>query len=273
MDKVNKKSHVFIKILIILIIIIVLIILYGRYINTKGLKVKETPIYNETLPSAYNGLKIAHFSDVHYGRTTNEEDLEKVINAINEYKPDIIIFTGDLFDSNKISEKEQESVTKALESLEANLFKLAVIGDYDTKYLETYKEILNDSEFILLDNENKLIYHNSNEPLNFIGITEVDEKTSDLYTDNFNITLMHKPDNITKLEHSTLVFAGHSLGGQVVIPFIGGIIKQDGANTYLDEHYTVNDKELYISNGIGTQKYSFRLFNKPSITLYRLYSK
>ena len=87
------------------------------------------------------------------------------------------------------------------------------------------------------------------------------------------ITLIHKPDEIKNLDNTNLVFAGHSLGGQIKLPFIGGLKKIDGASTYLDSYYQVNNKQLYISNGIGTQDISFRFYNTPSITLYRLYNK
>jgi len=46
----------------------------------------------------------------------------------------------------------------------------------------------------------------------------------------------------------------------------------DGAKTYIESYYEVNNQKLYISNGIGTQDISFRFLNKPSITLYRLYN-
>jgi len=77
---------------------------------------------------------------------------------------------------------------------------------------------------------------------------------------------------ISVFKKSNIVFAGHSLGGQIKIPFIGGIKKMDGAKTYIESYYEVNNQKLYISNGIGTQDISFRFLNKPSITLYRLYN-
>lgn len=266
------KTRLWIKILLIIIILLLALFLYSRFWNTKGLKVKEIAIYDKNLNSNYNGLKIAHFSDIHYGRTTHEKDLNQVVENLNELNPDIIIFTGDLFDSKNINGKDKETVTKALNKLEARLFKFAVIGDYDELYLDTYKEILEKSNFILLDNEAKLVYDNNDIPINFIGITN-EQETDDLYSEYFNITLMHKPDMIKNLQKTNIAFAGHSLGGQLVIPFIGGIVKQDGAKTYIHSYYKIDNRQLYISNGVGTQNFSFRLFNKPSISLYRLYQK
>lgn len=270
--KVKVRPRKGIKILFFLIILFVLLFLYARYINTSGLVVKEIAVVDEAMDASYNGFKIVHFSDIHYGRTTFEEDLDHIVEEINKLKPDVIIFTGDLFDHKSISEEDAKLVSSYLEKLEARLFKFAVIGDYDKKYLEDYQSILNRSNFILLDNTSKLVYDNSTTPIRFVGLTNTNDVGS-LYENNyFTITLVHEPDSIRDIDQSNLVFAGHSLGGQIKIPFVGGIIKRDGARTYINDYYKVNHEQLYISNGIGTQDFSFRLFNKPSITLYRLYN-
>jgi len=270
MKKEQKKGKA-IKILFCLIIILFAIYLYGRYLNTNSLKVHEMAITNELLPIEYNGLKIAHFTDLHYGRTTNEENLKKIIKELNKLKADIIIFTGDLFDSKDINEKDKKLITKHLKEINAKLFKFAVIGNYHQKYLNTYTSILEESEFILLNNNNKLVYYQSKNPINFIGLTNTNN-INELYNNNyFNITIMHEPDLIKNISNTQIAFAGHSLGGQIRIPFIGGIKKIDGATTYYDNYYKINNTKLYISNGIGTQDISFRIFNSPSITLYRLY--
>lgn len=270
--KVKVKPRRAVKVIMFLIIFIVLFGLWARYINTVGLVVQEIAIIDEDLNDSYNGFKIVQFSDIHYGRTTSEDDLSNVIESINELNPDIIVFTGDLFDEADITDSDVELMVKYLEKLEARLFKLAIIGDYDEKYLDSYKLILEESDFILLDNSAKLVYDNSSEPLNFVGLTDTTDIAELYENDYFTITLVHEPDSIKDISGSNIVLAGHSLGGQLKIPFLGGIIKQDGASTYINDYYLVNDQKLYISNGIGTQNFSFRTFNKPSITLYRLYN-
>lgn len=269
----KESKHIGIKILFSLIIIIVCFYLYGRFINPSSLKVNEIAIIDNKLNSDYNGLKIVQFSDLHYGRTTNEDTLKKLVKEINELKPDIIIFTGDLFDNKNISNKNEEIVTKYLNQIEASIFKFACLGDYDLKNENTIKGILEKSDFIILDNESQLVYYESTTPINFIGLTN-EEKINELYDNEyFNITIMHEPDLVKKLENTSIAFAGHSLGGQFRIPFIGGLRKKDGAKTYIESYHQVNNIKLYISNGLGTEDISLRFFNTPSITLYRLYSK
>lgn len=267
--KVRPKT---ITILLFLFILIFLFTLWARYVNTTGLVVKEVAIIADELDDSYNGLKIVQFSDIHYGRTTFEDDVSSLIEAINEIKPDIIVFTGDLFDSSSVSEDEIDMMISYLSQLEARLFKFAIIGDYDTEYLDNYQTILEDSNFILLDNEAKLVYDGSTSPINFVGLTDTEDNEELYNNEYFTITLVHEPDSIKNISGSNIVLAGHSLGGQIRIPFIGGIIKKDGATTYIEDYYEVDGQKLYISSGIGTERFSFRTFNKPSITLYRLYN-
>lgn len=270
--QVKVKPRIGVKILFIFILICFLLFIYARYINTSGFVTHEVAVIDEALPQDYNGFKVVHFSDLHYGRTTFEEDLKKIVEEINYLSPDVIVFTGDLFDSDSIRDEDIEIVTKYLKQLEARLYKFAVIGDYDQKYLETYQSFLEESDFILLDNESYLLYDNSTEPINIVGLTNTNDILSLYDTDAFTITLVHEPDLIKDIHNSNVVLAGHSLGGQIKIPFVGGIIKQDGASNYIDDYYEVENQQLYISNGIGTQKFSFRMFNKPSINFYRFYN-
>ena len=268
--KIVVKPRRGIKIICFIIIFLVIVFVYGMYIHPKGFVTKEIAIKDESLSASYNGFKIVQFSDIHYGRSTNEETLKKLVDEINLIRPDVLVFTGDLFDDKKLSDKELKLIKKYFSLMEARLFKFAVIGDYDKKYLDEYKSLLEESNFILLDNEEKLVYDNSSEAILFVGLTNTTNIDS-LYKDYFTITLVHKPDSILDIKDSNIVLAGHSLGGQIRIPFIGGIIKRDGAKTYIDTYYDVSGKKLYISNGVGTQDIKMRLFNKPSITLYRLY--
>jgi predicted MPP superfamily phosphohydrolase len=86
---------------------------------------------------------------------------------------------------------------------------------------------------------------------------------------------MHTPDTIIKVEkyNFDLVLAGHSHNGQVRLPYIGAIITPLGSKKYHEDHYKVNDSQLFISGGLGISTISFRFFNKPSFNLYRLVEK
>ena len=57
------------------------------------------------------------------------------------------------------------------------------------------------------------------------------------------------------------------------MPFLGATLKKEGATKYTDNIYHKENTDMYVSFGIGIEKSGLRLFNKPSINIYRIYSK
>lgn len=287
MKNIIKKIFLFILTIFILIIAI---ILYANYIGTRGLKVKEYKITNSKLPDNFHGLKIIHFSDLHYGYRVSSKDLKNITNKINELKPDLIIFTGDLFDKNiKINEKELNEITNAFSNMKATIGKYAISGneEYNNKEYET---VLTNSNFINLNDTFDYIYNLDQTPIFISGISsnlgnkkninskiqtsqdEIVKYETQNQNDLYSILIMHEPDYIDdiSLENTDLILAGHSLGGKINIPIIRNFFLEEGALKYSGEYYKINNTDLYISTGIGTDEFTYRLFNKPSINFYRL---
>lgn len=271
-----------VKFFIGLICLIILVILYSRYIGTSGIKTIEKSIKVSNLSDDFYGIKIVHITDIHYGRTTFEKDLKDLVKKINLTKPDIVVFTGDLFTNIKIDSKEYDKISSILNEIEASIGKYSIIGDND---LDIYTTIMSNAGFKDISNTYELIYTKSSNYIMLSGIssnikdkTDILEKmksSNDFLINNkpnYSILLMHEADYIDKIDYSkyNLVLAGHSLNGQVRLPIIGGIIKQEGARKYLDSEYELKNTKLIISNGIGTYNYSYRLFNRPSFNLYRI---
>lgn len=257
----------------ILILLLVLVFLYAKYVEPTSLEINEYLITNSSIPSGFNGFKIAHFSDILYKNSEDYIIFENVIQKIKQTNSDIIVFTGDLL-KKKINKDEQEKLATVLSELQPNLYKYAILGDYDS---DQTKEILEASNFIILDNSSTYLFNKDNEPLLIAGgenITEEPNVIDENITYNYKIALTHKPDNYDNLKNNyDLVLAGHSLGGEIRLPFYGATIKKIGAKKYTDKMYNYENSYLYISSGIGTEKTGLRFLNKPSINIYRLYNK
>jgi uncharacterized protein len=282
MAKEKKKKHYFAKFAIFVLFIISAIILYGRFEGIKGLEVREYSVINSKIPTSFNGLKIVQFSDFHYNKLADKDILVNVIKKINELKPDIVVFTGDLIDYNyKLKDDEKNDIIKILSKLNPLIATYAVKGNEDQN--DSYISILSGAKIKLLNNTNELVYYKGNNPIMFVGLDSYLEGNIDItnafnYDQNSNyytILLAHEPDVFTKIKDKKidLMLAGHSHNGQVRLPFIGAIYKPVGAKTYYDPLYKINDTYLYISGGIGTSIYPIRICDKPSINFYRLYTK
>lgn len=264
------------KVIIIGILLLLSIFLYGKYIEVNNLKVNYYEIKGD-VPNSFTDLKIVHFSDILYKHDDKNQDklLNKLVEKINEEKADIIIFSGDLLKNNtSYNDTDYENLKKYLSSMQASLFKFAVLGDNDESYLDKCKDLLYESEFKLLDNENMLLFYKDNTPINVIGLTNTKDIDNLFKPDtevSYNLVITHQPDKINNLNNQDVdvMLSGHSLGGIIHLPYFGGLIKKEGATNYVNDYYKVNDTDLYVSNGVGYNNFNFRLLNRPSINVYK----
>ena len=266
------RIRLWVKIVLFLIIFLLLIFIYGRFIDTKGFKVNEYTI-KANIPDSFNGLKIVHISDINYLHTTNKNNLEKIVDRINLINPDIVVFTGDLFNKDiNYTDEDITNITNILTSIRSNLGKFAVYGEED-KLFDEVDEILSDSDFTILDNSYEYVYNKTNEPIVIAGIN--DDKDIDYVKSTYSILLLHKPDYVDDIDYSNydLILSGHSIGGYVNIPFIKKIFLEKGSTNYFNDYYKLDNTKLYISSGIGTKNIRFRMFNMPSINFYRINKK
>ena len=265
----------------------ILFCLYISYIEPNIIKVNEQAIVDTELPTEFNGFKIVHFSDIHYGNSINDKGIDMIAKKINELNPDIVVYTGDLLDDTiNISETNIKNIKKSLGKINASIKKYAVIGDSDYVNKDVYLNIMNESGFEVLENENDFIYYKGNTPLMFIGTSSILEGENNvdnaILTDNndieyYKIWLNHEPaifDTIVdKNLRPNLLLTGHTLGGLIDIPFYGYLLEQDGISKYKMDYYHKKKISMYISNGLGTYKYKVRFMNVPSINFYRLYNE
>ena len=260
-EKRQKKAKIIIKITSIILVSIFSILCFSMFIGAKYLVVKEVKITNDKLPNSFHGLKIVQFSDLLYP-SFNEKDLDNLKNKINELKPDIIVFTGNIKRIDyELTKNDISILSKFFNSLESSMNKYAVYGTNDKNFLD----ILENS-FIILDNKESIIYNKEIENIKIIGFNSNNVDTSKISDgSNYNICLINNPDNINKIKAvCDLTLAGNTLGGEIKIPFYKGLLTN---NKYYKEYY--KEYNMYISNGIGNN-YKVRLFNQPSISLYRL---
>ena len=273
----KKNKSIFRKIFFILVLIIIITIIYARYIGTTGLIIKEYSIKNSNITKSYDGFKIAHFSDFHYGRTTGINELKILVNEINSIKPDIVVFTGDFVDKDiKISDQELSKIIDELKKINSSYGNYYVNGNHDLKYDKFY-EMFDTANFINLNDNYDVIYSKTNDAIllsglstneNFEFLNKAFENSNYIY----KINIMQYPDYFDDIKkyNFNLVLAGHSHNGQINIPFYGAIVTPEHSKNYYKPYYKVDNTDFYISSGIGTSLYNFRLFNRPSFNLYRL---
>lgn len=272
-----KKIKLWHKIGIFLLFTFVFLSIYTRFLEPKWITIKETPIIDNNLPSSFDGLKIIQFSDILYGSSINQKNIATIISKINSVNPDIVLFTGDLFnDSIALTNQEYEYLRENLQNITAKQKKYAILGDNDIARKQEFLKIMQEANFTVLDNAFDLLFFEGNDPLLFVGTT-YESEWSDVPINpedenKYTIWLNHIPINLEENSQANVIFSGHTLNGLIKFPFNHYLLQQNNQNIFLENNFLEQgNTKMYISSGLGTLKYNVRFLNRPTINFYRVY--
>ncbi len=268
----------------ILLLFIILIVCYSRYIEPERLVVKEITVETEM---DIEKCRIVFFTDTHFGALYDEKHIERIVEMINEWDADIVIFGGDLLD-NYARDKEildMEYLQEELSGIEAKVGKYAVFGnhDYGGGAIRIYEDFMNNCGFHVLNDEIVFLEEFNIEIIGFddylLGQTEAD--FYHIQSEYFHLIAMHEPITSKFIESTgeNFILSGHTHGGQVSVPFFTKKLLPNGSDQFVKGFYSMNGTEtdtatqVYVSSGIGLTKYPFRFFNIPEIIEINLIRK
>lgn len=277
--KIIKRIFQFI---VILILIFALLAGYAFYIEPDRMVVRQFSLEGRDKNLTHK-LRIVQLSDIQVSRNYTPEKLDDLVTKVNKLSPDFIVFTGDLFDNfANYGAGQQQEVGSLLGKLKSTYGKYAIWGnrDYGGGAQRHYENVMGAGGFTILTNESTVI-NVENEKKIFIGgvddallgtpdvdvITKAMEETYD-----YRLILLHEPDLSDKLSDSMadLILAGHSHGGQVLLPF-NLSMKTAMAEKYVKGFYTINEEsnmQLYVNTGIGTSHLPVRFLVPPQIAVF-----
>ena len=276
----TNKIRFFIKFIVIVLVFIVFCLWQNNDIVSTNITYKSSKI-----PASFDGYTIVQISDLHNKLFGNRQAL--LLKKIEKAKPDIIVITGDLIDSNHTDINIAMELVKGAVKMAPVYY---VSGNHEA-WSGVYSELklrLIDAGVILLDDKKLLIKENGTY-IDLIGLSDpsftsggnlVGERLEDLVESDeqsFKILLSHRPEllEIYASNNIDLVFAGHAHGGQFRIPFIGGLIapNQGFFPKYTSGTYTMNHTTLVVSRGLGNSVIPIRIFNRPEIIIATLKSE
>ncbi|WP_409346368.1 metallophosphoesterase [Paenibacillus sp. MBLB4367] len=259
---------------------------YSRYLEPSWLEVKQVALTLPRLPAAFDGLRIVQFSDVHLGYHFDPVKLDNLVTRINALAPDLVCFTGDLFDFAVGGDGPR--TIQALSRIEAKLGKWAVLGNHDYYAgFRNVQKLLIQGGFHVMMNESAPVEKDGSK-LWMAGVTDMNEGKPDLDSallkaktkpgkEDFVLLLSHAPDFADKaLGYSVdLQLSGHSHGGQVRLPFFGAVRTPPNGHKYVAGHYILGDGKLqvYTNRGIGVTIYPARFLCRPELTVMTLARK
>ena len=264
----------------VIALLLVAFFAYALWANT-SLDVTQITVTESKLPKAFDGFRIVQISDLHNAEFG--KDNEKLISRISELKPDIIVLTGDFYDSRKGGYDVPLNVAKNAVSVAPTYFVSGnheAIADDCRAFLEELKNV----GVTVLTNEAVTI-EKDGEKINIAGISDptmqksvsgspADKTKSALdkigiIDSGYTVLLAHRPEHIDIYSDYgyDLVFSGHAHGGQFRLPFIGGLYAphQGIFPKYTQGLHTIGETNLIVSRGLGNSSFPFRINNKPVV--------
>lgn len=250
----KRKVKIVCTILAFIIAVVCAALVYARFVEPRRLVTKEQDYKSDTLEFGENNdcLRLAIFADTHFSDYYTVKDFKKAADAINNAKPDMILFLGDLVDNLSEYKGDTGEISELLAALKASYGKYAVYGnhDYGGDMQFEYEKIMEDGGFKTLVNESvsvddsNIVIHGIDDML--IGYGDVTSAKS-LDDDDYNIVLCHEPDVADKMinYNINLMLSGHTHGRQINLRIFDRLVLPTYGKKYVKGAFSlVYDKEL-----------------------------
>lgn len=233
--------------------------------SVRRVELVEPTVTLPELPDALDGLRIAHFSDLHAGELFEPHRLGPVVDRVAELAPDLIAVTGDLID---LHVETLVPVLAALRRLHAPLGVYLVPGNHD--YLEDRSRFI---AAVRAEAPGLSLLVNERRRLNVAGCTieiagvDFPESIDDLAgcvreacsaePCDFRLLLSHHPDafDAGRAAGADLTLAGHTHGGQLAVSRSRGRKNSIGFGSLAFQYpgglYRRGERYLFVTRGVG----------------------
>ncbi|KMP27086.1 phosphoesterase [Bacillus cereus] len=257
------------------------------YVQNNLISITKVDITSSKIPSTFKGFKILQISDLHNKKFGDNQ--ETLIQKVKGENPDIIVITGDLIDSKSYDAEVSMELIRELVKEYPIYFVTGNHEKWSGKYNDLEKELKN-HHVTVLRNEHVTI-QKGQQKINLLGIDdpefvtgnndevkgvkdEISKAKFGMPPDTYNVLLSHRPELLAKYadEQIDLVLSGHAHGGQVRLPFIGGLVapNQGVFPTNTAGLYEKQNTSMVVSRGLGNSVIPQRIFNRPELVVVQL---
>ncbi len=233
------------------------------------LEVNEKECCVAGLPTCWDGLSIVQLSDLHFTGLPDKPYFEEVCQIAQEMQGDLVVFTGDLIDEQRLT----AWLPTTLGQLSAPLGKYFILGNHDwyQPLTASIRRAMCDIGWIDVAGKTKFVSHQGRTLA--IGGSELpwmgEHPEFNLAGDaDMRLLLSHSPDNLpwARQQGVDLMLSGHNHGGQVRLPVIGPVYSPSAYGVrYASGVFFESPTLLHVSRGISGET-PLRINCKPELT-------
>ena len=260
-------------------------ILWGLLVGARRLVVDEVALPVRDLRDELGSLRIAHITDLHFGRQLRGPELARYVARTNELEPDLIVITGDIFDFDPSFIEEG---CRELAKLSAPRGVFGCLGNHDVYTgLEAVAAGIGQLTSIRLLRDERIRLDVDGAALYLAGVDDpgrdwtnpdvqlgaIERLAAEAPSDGPTILLAHRPSVFAQAARLgfPVVLSGHTHGGQICLPppahhhNISRLISR-----WTRGRFELGDSVLYVSRGLGVVGPPIRLNCPREISLLRL---
>jgi uncharacterized protein len=270
-------------------------VLYGVVYGRFNFQVEEVEIHFEALPEAFDGYRIAHFSDTHLGSFARTRPVIRGLKKISALQADMVVFSGDMVNNEAVEAAPYINHFRDIHSVDGKFTVLGNhdMGDYRRWYtieerdanLQLLEELKADMDFELLRNEHVFITR-GNDSIMLLGVDnwglppfaqygDLQQALGRYHDFPFQVLISHDPSHwraeVIPATRVDLMLAGHTHGMQMGIrtPWFAW---SPSAIKYPEWNGTYREGQqvLYVNRGFGYLGFPGRIGMPPEITLITL---
>ena len=278
-----KKKRLF-----MILPLVILAAIAFLYFENNAIGITKYELSSGKLPDGFDSYRIVHLTDLHSKSFGKEQST--ITRKVKKLRPDLIVMTGDLVDSKRYNAEISLTLMRRMTEL-APVYYVTGNHEWGSRFPSLEKG-LKELGVHVMRNKSELVKLGTGE----IRIAGVDDPTFNHTADGdadrikehiaaalqgvdssenrFTILLSHRPELFSEYVQSKfdLTFSGHAHGGQVRLPFLGGLVApgQGFLPKYDGGKYTESGRAMIVSRGLGNSIFPQRLFNRPEVVLVEL---
>ncbi len=253
----------------------------------------QNPVLNEyelslpTLGGMRNPVTIVQVSDLHFGWYFGANELENLVERLNSVAADAVVLTGDIFHSRFTAVEAAEPTLRKL--IPRRYGNYAIMGNHE-RYVGTKRALASfrRSNLLHLGDKWASLEHQGT-TIHLAGLDDLlvewppapESETFQALMDKspkrpgMRILLCHRPSILPLAAYARfdLVLAGHTHGGQMIIPRPGhpkGFTPASFFSYYTHGWYRKFQCRMYVNEGVGLIFFPWRINCPPEIGIFHL---